>query len=203
MSEDKPILSCSNCHRKIHSGVISESQVRDRKAWLQLKQLQPQGYKLLDQSFFENEAQKGESRILHLRAATWSFILKGDYIDRDCQSDLLALAEKQKEFPGDSFIFIRGKPGSGKSALMRWLAYQLYSRGNTILHMTDSHDDWREKLRKFSERRSGNHFYVIADDVFRTSRYLSLISVDNRKIWLRETKNEINWRDADMVRKSS
>jgi hypothetical protein len=41
---DNLILVCSNCHRKIHAGVISESEVKDRKAWLTIRLRQPAGY---------------------------------------------------------------------------------------------------------------------------------------------------------------
>jgi DNA replication protein DnaC len=179
---DNLILVCSNCHRKIHAGVISESEVKDRKAWLNIRLRQPAGYCLLDKTFFENEGQKGESRILHLRTATWSFILKGNYIDRDQQDELLSLVEELQTFPGDSLLVIRGKPGCGKSALMRWLAYQLHLKGNTVLHMTDLHEDWRERIGKFSERRERKYFYVIADDIFRTEVILEALKAGDNYI---------------------
>jgi ABC-type phosphate/phosphonate transport system ATPase subunit len=102
-----------------------------------------------------------------LRTATWSFIVKGNYIDRDQQFKLFSLAKQLKTFYGDSLLIISGEPGSGKSALMRWLAYQLHLEGNTVLQMNDLREDWREQLREFSDRRGNGHFYVIADDIFR------------------------------------
>ncbi len=134
-----------------------------------LAEFVPSGFDLLDERFFQTQGQRGESRLLKLREATWSLIIQGNYIDRDQQEELLNIAEELAECEGISLLLIRGEPGAGKTALMRWLVYQLFRQGHLILqkkaHMEDL--NWLEALQEFSEQIGEQHFYVISDDIFR------------------------------------
>lgn len=132
-------------------------------------------FDVLDQRFFEEQGKKGHSQILKLRVATWALILQGNYINRDQQDELLSIAEELMEFEGFSFLLIRGEPGAGKTALFRWLAYQLVCKGHFVLQKRNLDDDleWLEKLQNFSEKVDGKHFYVIADDLFRDDAILN------------------------------
>jgi cold shock CspA family protein/DnaJ-domain-containing protein 1 len=135
------------------------------KAW----EFLPSGFELLDQKFFVTQGKRGESRILKLREATWSLIIQGNYIERDQQDELLAMAEELAEFEGISLLLIRGEPGAGKTAMMRWLVYELFQQGHLVLQKKAQDEDlnWLERLREFSEQMSEQHFHVIADDLFR------------------------------------
>lgn len=132
-------------------------------------------FDVLDQRFFAEQGKKGHSQILKLRVATWALILQGNYINRDQQDELLSIAEKLAEFEGFSLLLIRGEPGAGKTALFRWLAYQLVCKGHFVLQKRNLDDDleWLEKLQNFSEKVDGKHFYVIADDLFRDEAILN------------------------------
>ena len=143
-------------------------QVSD-EPWETVKQFVPPSFELLDRKFFETQGQRGESRILKLRAATWSLIIQGNYIQRDQQDELQKIAEGLQSFNGISLLLIRGEPGAGKTALMRWLVYELFQQGKILLQKKTQNEDfsWLKKLQEFSEEIGEKHFYVIADDIFR------------------------------------
>ena len=137
--------------------------------WERVWQSVPPDFELLDRKFFETQGQRGESRILKLRAATWSLIIQGNYIQRDQQDELLEIAEELENFNGISMLLIRGEPGAGKTALMRWSVYELFKQGQIILQKKTQNENfsWLQRLREFSERIGEQHFYVIVDDIFR------------------------------------
>ncbi|QDL07168.1 hypothetical protein DP114_03905 [Brasilonema sennae CENA114] len=148
--------------------IIAKNPHAIKDPWRETRQYVPSGFKVLDQKFFDNENKTPEAQILKLRVATWSLIIHGNYIERDGQDEALNLAKKMAQFPGISLMLIRGEPGAGKTAIMRWLVYQLFLQGHLILEKTQSEDpDWREQLEEFSEKIGKKHFYVIADDLFR------------------------------------
>ena len=55
---------------------------------------------------------------------------------------------------------------------MRWLAYQLVQQGERVFEKKTQGFDWLEQLRLFSEETSGEHFYVLVDDLFRDEAIL-------------------------------
>jgi tetratricopeptide (TPR) repeat protein len=148
--------------------IIAKNPHAIKDPWRETRQYVPSGFKVLDQKFFDNENKTPEAQILKLRVATWSLIIHGNYIERDGQDEALNIAKKIAEYPGISLMLIRGEPGAGKTAIMRWLVYQLFLQGHLILEKTQSENpDWREQLEEFSEKIGKKHFYVIADDLFR------------------------------------
>ncbi|MBP5972617.1 caspase family protein [Brasilonema sp. CT11] len=148
--------------------IIAKNPHAIKDPWRETRQYVPSGFKVLDQKFFDNENKTPEAQILKLRVATWSLIIHRNYIERDGQDEALNIAKKMAEYPGISLMLIRGEPGAGKTAIMRWLVYQLFLQGHLILEKTQSeYPDWREQLEEFSEKIGKKHFYVIADDLFR------------------------------------
>lgn len=136
--------------------------------WVWVRKFIPSNFDLLDEKFFEDRG-KGEAQILRLSSAAWSLVTQGSYIERDQQQDALALAEELAKYDGISLLLIRGEPGAGKTALMRWLAYQLYQERRIVLQKKPYREDfyWIESLREFSKQIRNQHFYLIADDLFR------------------------------------
>jgi hypothetical protein len=142
--------------------------------WAEIRNYVPSGFEVLEQQFFDMQGQRGESRILKLRMATWSLIIQGNYIERDQQGEALEIAKQLAKLPEISLWLIRGEPGAGKTALMRWLTYELFRCGCLILEKKAQDEDsgWLEQLREFSEQIGEKHFYVIADDLFRDKSIL-------------------------------
>jgi Caspase domain len=88
-------------------------------------------YEILDAPFFEAVADKVtnnqvRARILNLRAANWSMLFQKNYVERDQQGETLEQALQLSQADGISLMLIRGEPGAGKTALLRWLAYELF-----------------------------------------------------------------------------
>jgi uncharacterized protein YbgA (DUF1722 family) len=142
-----------------------------------LEKLRPD-YDILDAAFFAVVADKvannqARTQILKLRAANWSMLFQKNYVERDQQGDALAQALRLSHDQGISLMLIRGEPGAGKTALLRWLAYELFSQGKRVFHKkSQSQFGWLEQLREFSEESGGENFYVIADDLFRDDSIL-------------------------------
>jgi hypothetical protein len=135
-------------------------------------------YEILDAAFFELVAAKvannqARAQILKLRAANWSMLFQKNYVERDQQGEALEKALQLSEDNGISLMLIRGEPGAGKTALLRWLAYELFCQGKQVFHKKSQNQvGWLEQLREFSEESGGEHFYVIADDLFRNDSFL-------------------------------
>ena len=135
-------------------------------------------YEILDAAFFELVAAKvannqARTQILKLRAANWSMLFQKNYVERDQQGEALEKALQLSEDYGISLMLIRGEPGAGKTALLRWLAYELFCQGKRVFHKKSQNQvGWLEQLREFSEELGGEHFYVIADDLFRDDSFL-------------------------------
>ncbi|PZO42618.1 MAG: hypothetical protein DCF19_06145 [Pseudanabaena frigida] len=135
-------------------------------------------YEILDAAFFELIAAKvannqARTQILKLRAANWSMLFQKNYVERDQQGEALEKALKLSEDYGISLMLIRGEPGAGKTALLRWLAHELFCQGKRVFYKKSQNQvGWLEQLREFSEESGGKHFYVIADDLFRDDSFL-------------------------------
>ncbi|MFN9052578.1 MAG: caspase family protein [Pseudanabaena sp.] len=135
-------------------------------------------YEILDAAFFELVAAKvankqARTQILKLRAANWSMLFQENYVERDQQGEALEKALQLSENDGISLMLIRGEPGAGKTALLRWLAYELFCQGKRVFHKKSQNQVvWLEQLREFSDESGGEHFYVIADDLFRDDSFL-------------------------------
>jgi hypothetical protein len=141
--------------------------------WTRVRHFVPPEFDLLDQTFFQKR-RGGESRILKLPSAAknWSLITQGSYIERDQQGEALALAEELAKYSGISLLLIRGEPGAGKTALMQWLAYELSSQERIVLQTKKEDLYWLDPLWEFSEQIGEQHFYLIADDLFRDASIL-------------------------------
>lgn len=141
--------------------------------WVKVRKFVPPEFDLLDDKFFKARG-RGDSPILRLPSATWSLITQGNYIERDRQEDLLTQAEDLAEYDGISLLLIRGEPGAGKTALMRWLAYHLSNQESIVLQKNPRREElyWLESLWEFSEQNHYQHFYLIADDLFRDETIL-------------------------------
>ena len=142
--------------------------------WTRVRYFVPPEFDLLDQTFFQKR-QGGESRILKLPSAAknWSLITQDSYIERDQQGKALALAQELAKYSGISLLLIRGEPGAGKTALMQWLAYELSTSQKRIVLQTKKEDlYWLDLLQVFSEQIEKQHFYLIADDLFRDASIL-------------------------------
>ncbi|MBE9201738.1 MULTISPECIES: caspase family protein [unclassified Nodularia (in: cyanobacteria)] len=135
-------------------------------------------YEILDDAFFEEVATKvankqARTQILKLRAANWSMLFQKNYVERDQQGEALEKALQLSEDYGISLMLIRGEPGAGKTALLRWLAYELFCQDKRVFHKKSQNQvGWLEQLREFFEESDGEHFYVIADDLFRDDLFL-------------------------------
>jgi len=130
-------------------------------------------YEELNEAFFDRYRQNsGKSNLLKTKLATWSMILQGNYVERDQQNAALDTVLRLAALDGTSLLIIRGEPGAGKTALMRWLAYQLVQQGKRVFEKKTQGFDWLEQLRLFSEEMSGEHFYVLVDDLFRDEAIL-------------------------------
>jgi tetratricopeptide (TPR) repeat protein len=168
-SGQEPFFWGSN---KITLTYPSEEKVIAKKLQTTLENLR-QDYEILDAPFFEAVANKVKNnqvraRILNLRAANWSMLFQKNYVERDQQGETLEQALQLSQANGISLMLIRGEPGAGKTALLRWLAYELFCKGKRVFHKkTQNQFDWLEQLREFSDESGGTHFYVIADDLFR------------------------------------
>lgn len=145
-----------------------------------LEKLRPD-YEILDKAFFEAVAAKvannqARTQILKLRSANWSMLFQGNYVARDQQGETLERALGLSQRTGISLMLIRGEPGAGKTALLRWLAYELFGQGKRVFHQKIQERFGRlEQLRGFSESVNGEHFYVITDDVFRDESILEAL----------------------------
>ena len=130
-------------------------------------------YEELNETFFDRYRQNsGKSNLLKTKLATWSMILQGNYVERDQQNAALDTVLRLAALDCTSLLIIRGEPGAGKTALMRWLAYQLVQQGERVFEKKTQGFDWLEQLRLFSEETSGEHFYVLVDDLFRDEAIL-------------------------------
>ncbi|MEQ8996238.1 MAG: hypothetical protein RID53_07005 [Coleofasciculus sp. B1-GNL1-01] len=140
--------------------------------WGQVRKVVPPEFDLLDQKFF-HKRRGGETRILKLPSVSknWSLITQGNYIDRDQQGEVFAQAEALANYSGISLLLIRGQPGAGKTALMQWLAYELSGQHRLVLQKKREEPYWLDPLWEFSEQIH-QHFYLIADDVFRDDSIL-------------------------------
>ncbi|MEQ8382098.1 MAG: hypothetical protein RH949_06980 [Coleofasciculus sp. A1-SPW-01] len=140
--------------------------------WVQVRKVVPPEFDLLDQKFF-HKRRGGETRILKLPSVSknWSLITQGNYIDRDQQGEVFAQAEALANYSGISLLLIRGQPGAGKTALMQWLAYELSGQHRLVLQKKREEPYWLDPLWEFSEQIH-QHFYLIADDVFRDDSIL-------------------------------
>ncbi|MGL5940658.1 MAG: hypothetical protein ACRC2S_09760 [Waterburya sp.] len=136
--------------------------------WQYIRNKIPSEFDLLDREFFQRR-EGDDVRILNLPSAAknWSLITKGYYIDRDQQEEALEIAKNLSFSKGISFLLIRGIPGEGKTALMKWLVYQLSNNGYIVLQRKREKQDWLESLESFSQQRQRQHFYFFADDLFR------------------------------------
>jgi uncharacterized protein YbgA (DUF1722 family) len=157
------------------TGKVEVGEVNQRQDTLE--KLRPD-YDILNAAFFAVVADKvannqARTQILKLRAANWSMLFQKNYVERDQQGDALAQALRLSHDPGISLMLIRGEPGAGKTALLRWLAYELFSQGKRVFHKKiQSQSNWLAQLREFSEESGGEHFYVITDDLFRDDSIL-------------------------------
>jgi len=137
-----------------------------------LDDLRPE-YDVLDLQFFQKFADpvaknQPRSKILNLHTANWSMLLQSNYVERDQQWELLEKTLRLSSHNGVSLLLIRGEPGAGKSALLRWVAYELFQQDRRVLHKkSQDRLGWLEQLQKLSEAVDGAHFYVIVDDLFR------------------------------------
>jgi len=153
-----------------------ESEPIDRLQ-MALEKLRPD-YEILDKAFFEAVAAKvannqARTQMLKLRSANWSMLFQGNYVARDQQGEALEMVLGLSQRTGISLLLIRGEPGAGKTALLRWLAYELFGQGKRVFHQKiQERFGWLEQLRGFSEAVGGEHFYVITDDVFRDESIL-------------------------------
>ena len=153
-----------------------ESEPIDRLQ-MALEKLRPD-YEILDKAFFEAVAAKvannqARTQMLKLRSANWSMLFQGNYVARDQQGESLEMALGLSQRTGISLMLIRGELGAGKTALLRWLAYELFGQGKRVFHQKiQERFGWLEQLRGFSEAVNGEHFYVITDDVFRDESIL-------------------------------
>ncbi len=68
-------------------------------------------------------------------------------------------------------LLIRGQPGAGKTALMQWLAYELSGQNRIVLQKKREDPYWLEPLGEFFDQIN-QHFYLIADDLFRDDSIL-------------------------------
>ena len=158
----------SECNNKRH-----QKATRSQKdPWIQVRKVVPPEFDLLDQTFF-HKRRGGETRILKLPSVSknWSLITQGSYIDRDQQGQVLEQAEELAKYSGISLLLIRGEPGAGKTALMQWLAYELSGQNRIVLQKKREDPYWLEPLGEFSEQIN-QHFYLIADDLFRDDSIL-------------------------------
>ncbi|NMF84523.1 caspase family protein [Nodosilinea sp. P-1105] len=144
-----------------------------------LKQLgDEKKYDVLDAAFFEAVAARvasnqARAQMLRLPGANWSMLFQGNYVERDQQGVALQQTQRLAQQPGISLMLIRGEPGAGKTALLRWLAHELVGQGKRVLHKQGTDQaGWLEELLTVSEATGGEHFYVITDDVFRDETIL-------------------------------
>ena len=135
----------------------------------QFKNRIPSEFDLLDREFFEERAgeQEENNQILELRSATWSFVINGHYIERDCQQKALKLAKKLSFYRNISFLIIRGMPGAGKTALLKWLVYQLSNENRIVLQKNEEIQNYIRNLNQFSKDNNKQHFYLLTEELFR------------------------------------
>ncbi|BAY34616.1 hypothetical protein NIES2107_65210 [Nostoc carneum NIES-2107] len=136
----------------------------------------PEGFETLKKIFLAKEGKRSEGRLLKIAEANWSLIINKNYIERDNQQQWLQIAKDLAEFEGISLLLIKGNPGAGKTAVMYWLAHQLFEEDHLIIVPTNKRNEvdsgWLEQLYKFSDRHQEKHFYIIVDDIFRNSSIL-------------------------------
>ena len=137
---------------------------------------QEPSFEVLDEHFFQKAARnRRRSKIINLKTADWLLILQKDYIERDQQSNLLEIAQELAKIPDISWLLIRGEHGAGKTALLLWLAHELFCQGHRVVYKKRGQDlglDWLEQLGEFSEQTGEQHFYVIIDDLFQYEHLL-------------------------------
>jgi len=162
----------------------NETRLRSRDPLSQIRDYVPTEFELLDTDFYEN--QQGENvPILNLPSATknWTLITQGNYIDRDQQDDFLDLAQELKSNQGISFLLIEGKPGAGKTALMKWLTYQLSQEGEIVLRLRTmlrwEDYNWLYSLSEFSHQIQQKSIYLMVDDLFRNEDFFLRNLEDN------------------------
>ncbi|MBD1862434.1 MULTISPECIES: caspase family protein [Trichocoleus] len=152
--------------------LLTKVPLANVKPLIKAQKFVPDGFEILNEDFFKLRGQRQESSILKLRTATWALITQGNYIKRDQQNEALNISKQLKEFGGTSLFLIQGEPGAGKTALLKWLTYELFQNGCLVLEKKDKDQEWLKKLRSFSEQVEEQHFYVLADDVFRDESVL-------------------------------
>jgi hypothetical protein len=155
----------------ITTGLSPENETRlsSRDPLSQIWDYVPTGFELLGQDFYKKRY--GNTMILSVYSANWSLITQGNYIERDQQATALNLAKSLKDYQGISFCLIRGNPGEGKTALMKWLGYQLRKQHEIVLQKeTKDRFNWLKLLSDFSQQIQQRPIFLIADDLFREDK---------------------------------
>jgi hypothetical protein len=158
----------------------AEDKAENKDPWRNIRKFVPTEFELLDTDFYEKR--QGENvPILTLPSAAknWTLIPQGNYIDRDQQDDFLDLAQELKSNQGISFLLIEGKPGAGKTALMKWLTYQLSQEGEVVLQLRGEDYNWLYSLSEFSRQIQQKPIYLIVDDLFRDEDFFLRSLEDN------------------------
>jgi hypothetical protein len=153
-------------------GHEDETRLSSKDPLSQVRDYVPTEFELLDHDFYKKR--KGENiPILRLPSAAknWSLITQGSYIEREQQGEALNLVKSLKDYQGISFFLIRGNPGEGKTALMKWLAYQLTEQNEIVLQKQEDNFAWLDLLYEFSQQVQQKPIYLIADDLFREDEY--------------------------------
>lgn len=158
----------------------AKDQAKNKDPWCNIRKFVPTEFELLDTDFYEKR--QGENvPILNLPSAAknWTLITQGNYIDRDQQEDFFNLAQELKSDKGISFLLIEGKPGAGKTALMKWLTYQLSQEGEIVLQLKGEDYNWLYLLSEFSDQIQQQPIYLMVDDLFRDEEFFLRSLEDN------------------------
>ena len=100
---------------------------------------------------------------------SWGIIAANGDIRRDQEEDVEKIL---KESNGFRIICIVGEPGAGKSTFAWRIAYQLFQRGEVVLHLFDNaYPQFWYGVSALTEI-IGHHFYVLIDDIFRYEEFL-------------------------------
>jgi uncharacterized caspase-like protein/DNA polymerase III delta prime subunit len=176
--QEPVIISSGGSITLVTNGVIEKVEADEPDKLQAVLEKLRSDYEILDEAFFKGVAAKvaknqARTQILSLRAANWSMLFQESYVERDQQGEALETALNLSNHDGISLLLICGEPGAGKTALLRWLARELFYQGKRVFHKKkQSQFGWLEQLRKFSEESGGEHFYVITDDIFRDEMIL-------------------------------
>ncbi len=159
-------------HESKNSSVLKKiEQDRIQAENINIDKFLPDGFQKLENSFLDIENKRKECHLLEIPEANWSLITQGNYIERDIQTELLYQTKNLATFEGISILLIKGEPGAGKTAIMYWLAYELFKENYLIIFPSfksnEEESGWLEQLHIFSEKILNKHFYIIIDDIFR------------------------------------